>query len=77
MKVLTNPGSYNEEEKELADVMEVDTYYIDSRMSEQVFSYAEKVSAQNAALIDMLVEKGVLTLEDCQALGAPHMVPAK
>lgn len=43
----------------------------------QLANYAQKVAEQNAALIEMLVEKGVLTLGDCRAFGAPHMEEVK
>lgn len=76
MRVITNPGTYSEKEKQLSAVVEVSQYYVDFDNVRQLADYAQKVAAQNAALIELLVEKGVLTLADCQALGAPHMEPA-
>ena len=77
MRVIINPGCYNEEEKQLSTVMLVDDYWLDFDKALDVGRYAQKVAEQNAALIEMLVEKGVLTLGDCQALGAPHMENAE
>ena len=77
MKVIIDPGCYHEQVKNLADAVAIETFNIDPRVSSQVFDYAEKVSRQNAALIDMLAEKGILTLDDCIFLGAPDMVFAR
>lgn len=77
MRVTVKPGCYDEEEKQLSTVMLVDDYWLDFGKSTDVGRYAQKVAEQNAALIEMLVEKGVLTLADCQSLGAPHMEEVK
>lgn len=77
MRVIINPGTYSEEEKQLSAVMLVDDYGLDFGKASDVGQYAQKVAEQNAALIELLVEKGVLTLADCQGLGAPRMEEAK
>ena len=65
MRVIVHPGMVDEEERQLARVMY------------GVLVAGHQLSlATMADLIEMLVEKGVLTLADCQALGAPHMEPA-
>lgn len=72
MRVIINPGTYREAEEELRDMLQVNKgLYIDP------WDYVDAVAEQNAALIEMLVEKGALTLADCQALGAPHMEKVK
>lgn len=65
MRVIINPGTVNTEERQLARVM-----YGMLVAGHQLSLYTL------ADLIEMLVEKGVLTLADCQALGAPHMEEA-
>lgn len=77
MRVITNPGRYDEEEKQLAQVVEISDYYVDFGNMREMARFARDVAKQNAALIELLVEKGVLTLADCQALGAPHMEEVK
>lgn len=77
MRVIINPGCYNEEEKQLSAVMLADDYWLDFGKASDVGQYAQKVAEQNAALIELMVEKGVLTLADCRALGAPHMEEVK
>lgn len=77
MRVIVKPGCYDETERQLSAVMLVDDYWLDFGKASDVGQYAQKVAEQNAALIEMLVEKGVLTLADCQALGAPHMEEVK
>lgn len=57
MRVITNPGTYDQEVDDLACVMQ----------------RAVANDRNVGALIALLVEKGVLTLEDCMALGAPYM----
>lgn len=74
MRVTINTGCYHEEEKQLAKVVEVSDYYLDFDNVRQLARYAQEVAAQNAALIELLVEKGVITLADCtSSLGAPRM----
>ena len=75
MRVITNPGLFQEERTTLAAAVQVENWGIDDHLD--VYKYAVRVAEQNAALIEMLVEKGVLTLADCRALGAPHMEEVK
>lgn len=63
MRVVTNPGTVWEKELELRDVM----------VPYDVFKNGDPVRTPLGALVEILVEKGVLTLADCRALGAPHM----
>lgn len=67
MRVITNPGTIHEAERSLANVMTVHA----------TFANGEPTRVQLGLLIEMLVEKGVLTLADCRALGAPHMEEVK
>lgn len=62
MRVIINPGTHGEDNRQLSAVM-YDTLARGHQLS----------NATIADLIEILVEKGVLTLADCQALGAPHM----
>lgn len=67
MFVTTNTGTYSEETRDLASVL-----------SE---TYNDMWEDQRAdflwGFISILVEKGILTLSECQALGAPHMEKAE
>jgi len=76
MRVIVNPGMWHAEEKRLRDVMLVNDYYTDSANVFHVYQYAQKVAEQNALLIEILVEKGFLTLEDCRQFDAPSMEKA-
>lgn len=64
MRVIIKPGTYSEENTQLTLVMR------------GVFHRHMDGPAAMARLTELLVEKGVLTLADCQALGAPHMEEA-
>lgn len=78
MRVITNPGCYNEEEKQLAQVVEISDYYVDFDNMREMARFARDVAKQNAALIELLVEKGVLTLADCtSSFGVPYMEEVK
>lgn len=75
MRVITNPGLFQEERTTLAAAMQVENWGIDDHID--AYKYSVRVAEQNAALIELLVEKGVLTLADCQLLGGPHMEEGK
>jgi hypothetical protein len=75
MRVITNPGLYDAQETTLSAAVQVENWGIEDYID--VYKYAVRVAEQNAALVELLVEKGVLTLADCQALGAPHMEEVK
>lgn len=63
MRVIVNPGTYSQEEKELSRVMRPDNTFRDGQATREMLG----------ELIALLVEKGVLTLDDCSALGGPSM----
>lgn len=73
MRVKINPGTYDETEKELCEVMLVEDYYVDFNNIRELTRYSQNVAKQNAKLISLLVEKDILTLADCRELGAPSM----
>jgi len=73
MRVIVNPGTYRAEEKRLAHVVEVDDYMVDPDDVRQVFNYAKRVAEQNAALIELLADKGILELPDMGVFEVPHM----
>lgn len=60
MRVKINPDTHNEEVAQLSIVLCI-----------ALRSVSERVVT--ARLIEILVEKGALTLADCQEFGAPHM----
>lgn len=76
MRVKTQPGTHWEKEERLADVVEIDGYMVDCNNLFQVHGYAEKVAQQNALLIELLVEKGVLELADLDVFDVPPMEKA-
>jgi len=67
MRVMINPGTHSEDQCELRVAV----------LAHDVFRNGEPARHQLAALIELLVEKGVLTLADCRTLGAPHMEEVK
>ena len=67
MRVKIHPGTHAECEKELAEVM----------TPRDVFATGAPARVAVGNLINLLVERGVLTLEDCRALGAVHMEAAE
>jgi len=73
MRVITNPGTSWEKEKQLADVVQVDDYMVDADNVYQVYKYAQRVAEQNARLIELLVEKGMLSLDDLGVFEVPPM----
>jgi len=77
MRVIVNPGTYRAEEKRLAAVVEVDDYMVDSDNVRQVFSYVKRVAEQNARLIELLADKGILELPDMGVFEVPHMGKAE
>lgn len=77
MRVIVNPGMYRAEEKQLSHVVEVSDYFVDCDNVRQVFNYAKAVAEQNAKLIELLVEKGALQLEDLARFEVPHMEKAE
>jgi hypothetical protein len=63
MRVIVYPGTPNECEKELSTVMS----------PKDVFNSGTPARLAVGNLIELLVERGVLTLEDCTDLGGPVM----
>lgn len=67
MRVIVYPGTTHAEEKDLARVL----------TPSDVFRNGAPAREFIGALAALLVEKGVLSLQDCMALGAPYMEPAE
>lgn len=75
MLVTCNPGTFQENTVDLSDVMRPEGANEDQYTMASIINAVESVAKAHGNLVDMLVEKGVLTLADCRRLGGPDMQP--
>lgn len=77
MRVLIRPGTYNEKEMALADAVLPSDYYLDGDKARDAMEYAQRLAKQYGALVNLPVEKGVISLAECTSeLDAPYMEKA-